>query len=145
MVSASTVGYGDIYPHTAVGRIAAGVIILSGIVLAAFLTGSLANTMAPTEFHEKVLQFMERDKLRVEQQTLAAIIIQTAWKSFKKHIRDMNVFFIRDEFGSINWKESSKRRKIERENRRLDLLPIKQLARRLRRSRFLFLVHLYFL
>lgn len=45
VVTLTTVGYGDVYPVTPIGRIVAGVIMLLGISFIAFPTGILSSTM----------------------------------------------------------------------------------------------------
>jgi len=51
-VTLTTVGYGDVYPETALGRIIAGVVALTGIGIVALPTGILASAFAE-EFRER--------------------------------------------------------------------------------------------
>ncbi len=58
IVTLTTVGYGDVYPETALGRVAAGLVALAGIGIVALPTGILASAFAE-EFrirHEQTLQ-----------------------------------------------------------------------------------------
>ncbi len=48
----TTVGYGDVYPETALGRVAAGLVALAGIGIVAMPTGILASSFAE-EFRER--------------------------------------------------------------------------------------------
>jgi voltage-gated potassium channel len=43
LTTVTTVGYGDIYPHTGIGRLIAAVVMLSGIGFVAFLTAAAAH------------------------------------------------------------------------------------------------------
>lgn len=52
VVTLTTVGYGDVYPDTAGGRIAAGLVALAGVGIVALPTGILASSFAE-EFRER--------------------------------------------------------------------------------------------
>jgi voltage-gated potassium channel len=52
IVTLTTVGYGDVYPETALGRTAAGLVALAGIGIVAMPTGILASAFAE-EFRER--------------------------------------------------------------------------------------------
>ncbi len=53
VVTITTVGYGDVSPVTAEGRLAAGVLMVLGIVLFSFLTATLTSAMANSPEVEK--------------------------------------------------------------------------------------------
>jgi voltage-gated potassium channel len=52
IVTLTTVGYGDVYPETTLGRVAAGLVALAGIGIVAMPTGILASAFAE-EFRER--------------------------------------------------------------------------------------------
>ena len=52
IVTLTTVGYGDVYPETVLGRIAAGFVALAGVGIVAMPTGILASSFAE-EFRER--------------------------------------------------------------------------------------------
>jgi len=52
VVTLTTVGYGDVYPDTAWGRVAAGLVALAGVGIVALPTGILASSFAE-EFRER--------------------------------------------------------------------------------------------
>jgi len=52
VVTLTTVGYGDVYPETAWGRVAAGFVALAGVGIVALPTGILASSFAE-EFRER--------------------------------------------------------------------------------------------
>ncbi len=55
VVTLTTVGYGDFYPDTAWGRVAAGLVALAGVGIVALPTGILASSFAE-EFRERLEQ-----------------------------------------------------------------------------------------
>lgn len=61
IVTLTTVGYGDVYPETALGRVAAGLVALAGIGIVAMPTGILASAFAEEfrERHERAQQEAE--------------------------------------------------------------------------------------
>ena len=52
VVTLTTVGYGDVYPHTVLGRVVAGVVAVTGIGIVALPTAILASSFAE-EFRER--------------------------------------------------------------------------------------------
>jgi voltage-gated potassium channel len=52
VVTLTTVGYGDVYPETVLGRVAAGLVAVAGIGIVAMPTGILASAFAE-EFRER--------------------------------------------------------------------------------------------
>jgi voltage-gated potassium channel len=52
VVTLTTVGYGDVYPETLWGRVAAGIVALAGVGIVALPTGILASSFAE-EFRER--------------------------------------------------------------------------------------------
>ncbi|HVY87013.1 MAG TPA: ion transporter [Caulobacterales bacterium] len=66
IVTLTTVGYGDVYPETVLGRIAAGLIAVAGIGIVAMPTGILASAFAEEfrERHEARMKAIEAAKKR---------------------------------------------------------------------------------
>jgi voltage-gated potassium channel len=58
VVTLTTVGYGDVYPETALGRVAAGLVAVAGIGIVAMPTGILASA-----FHD---EFRTREEARLQ-------------------------------------------------------------------------------
>jgi voltage-gated potassium channel len=52
VVTLTTVGYGDVFPESALGRVAAGLVALAGVGIVAMPTGILASAFAE-EFRER--------------------------------------------------------------------------------------------
>jgi voltage-gated potassium channel len=65
VVTLTTVGYGDVYPETVLGRVAAGLVAVAGIGIVAMPTGILASAFAE-EFRER----HEEQERRKAQQTV---------------------------------------------------------------------------
>jgi voltage-gated potassium channel len=61
IVTLTTVGYGDAYPETVMGRVAAGLVALTGIGIVAMPTGILASAFAE-EFRERHEAQMHKKK-----------------------------------------------------------------------------------
>jgi voltage-gated potassium channel len=61
VVTLTTVGYGDVYPDSAMGRVAAALVALAGIGIVAMPTGILASAFAE-EFRERHEKQMARRK-----------------------------------------------------------------------------------
>ena len=61
IVTLTTVGYGDVYPETALGRVAAALVALAGIGIVAMPTGILASAFAE-EFRERYEAQQRRDE-----------------------------------------------------------------------------------
>ncbi len=61
----TTVGYGDIYPHTDLGRIVALAVMLVGIGFIAIITAALAQRFVRTELQEEVTRLEEEVSLEV--------------------------------------------------------------------------------
>lgn len=55
VVTLTTVGYGDVYPVTGVGRLAAGVLMILGIGVVAFITASVAAYFVDGDSHDSDL------------------------------------------------------------------------------------------
>ncbi len=72
IVTLTTVGYGDVYPSTVLGRIAAGLVALAGVGIVAMPTGILASAFAE--------EFRERHERRQAKLIAAAVLEAEAKK-----------------------------------------------------------------
>jgi voltage-gated potassium channel len=57
----TTVGYGDIYPHTVLGKVLAIVLMLLGIGIIGMLTSTITNSVRPGQSHIEKLENLEND------------------------------------------------------------------------------------
>lgn len=71
VVTLTTVGYGDVYPETAWGRFAAGLVALAGVGIVALPTGILASSFAE-EFRERHEREQAAKKARSQAHEAAA-------------------------------------------------------------------------
>lgn len=64
VVTLTTVGYGDVYPDTMWGRVAAGLVALAGVGIVAMPTGILASAFAEEfrERHEKKMRLRDAEQ-----------------------------------------------------------------------------------
>ena len=75
LTTVTTVGYGDVIPHTGIGRIIAAVVMLSGIGFVAFLTAAAAHrfiTTAEAVETEESAILRELGELRRQVETLTS-------------------------------------------------------------------------
>jgi voltage-gated potassium channel len=63
----TTVGYGDTYPHTDLGRVVALALMVVGIGFIAVLTAALAERFVRTELRDEVIELGEEVAVEVEQ------------------------------------------------------------------------------
>ena len=70
VVTSATVGYGDLYPVTVVGRVTAVVVMVAGISMFALVTGAIAQAFLASEarvIEEEVETLEEHDELILRQ------------------------------------------------------------------------------
>jgi voltage-gated potassium channel len=68
----STVGYGDIVPHSAWGRLLGAVVIVLGVTFIAFLTAIVTSLFVGAEARERAQQ-MEEERVARDEALLAAL------------------------------------------------------------------------
>jgi voltage-gated potassium channel Kch len=78
IVTLGTVGYGDVVPHTAWGRVVGGLVIVVGVTFIAFLTATVTSLFVSSEQSEQQREEREeraetQELLRRLEQRLAAI------------------------------------------------------------------------
>src|SRR5438093_12871659 len=72
IVTLGTVGYGDVVPHTAWGRVVGSVVIVIGITFLAFLTATVTSLFVSSERAEATEHERERREA-VEEETFALL------------------------------------------------------------------------
>ncbi len=74
LTTVTTVGYGDVYPHTGVGRIIAAVVMLSGIGFVALLTAAAAHRFIVTSEEVESIEVTILRELRDLQRQVDALV-----------------------------------------------------------------------
>lgn len=83
IVTACSVGFGDMVPLSPGGRTVAGCIMLCGIFIASMLVGTITVLLSPTPFQTAVIDWLKADRLRHEKREIAACIIQTVFRDWR--------------------------------------------------------------
>lgn len=87
VVTVSTVGYGDVVPDTALGRILATVLILLGISFIALLTGAIAARVTSPESHKDTEEVMGE----LQEQKARTLLMQNELSQLADQVKDRNV------------------------------------------------------
>lgn len=79
----TTVGYGDIYPKTTMGRIVGVVIALWGLFLVSIFTVTLSNLFTFNQGEKKAYDLGQRLNLKDELKVCAANVLGSSFRSRK--------------------------------------------------------------
>ena len=82
----TTIGYGDWYPLTPLGRVSAVLASLCGLVLTAILISAIMNVFQPDSSEQKLLRGLSKMKRRKERKNIAAEFIVAFWRCRKGKI-----------------------------------------------------------
>lgn len=80
-VTSTTVGYGDIYPVTHVGRTVSAVAAVMGIIFVSLLTASLTSTIAWTPSESETMRVLESRRVKLKLAKKAVRFIQLWWRA----------------------------------------------------------------
>ena len=83
IITMTTVGYGDIYPKTNMGRLVGVVIALWGLFLVSIFTVTLSNLFTFTGGEKKAYDLGERLKIKDELKVSAANVLSSSFRSRK--------------------------------------------------------------
>lgn len=86
IATATTIGYGDISPHTLIGKLAAIFLMIVGIGIVGVLTSSLTNLFMHDHADDRMQQIMDKlDQVEKTNRELAAEIrqLQSGQKKMK--------------------------------------------------------------
>jgi len=83
IITMTTVGYGDIYPKTNMGRLVGVVIALWGLFLVSIFTVTLSNLFTFSGGEKKAYDLGERLKIKDELKVSAANVLSSSFRSRK--------------------------------------------------------------
>jgi hypothetical protein len=83
IITMTTVGYGDTYPKTPVGRGVAVVASLLAIVIVALVVNTVTEKLSLSRDESKVLDFVEDIESRQLRKHTGAQVIQRGWRAYK--------------------------------------------------------------
>jgi len=82
-VTATTLGYGDFYPKTDLGRLVAVITVFTGVITTAFLVAALSQWLALTDMQQEASQWIRRRKKEKKHKQVAATFIQLVWHHYQ--------------------------------------------------------------
>eukprot|EP00743_Colponemidia_sp_Colp-15_P005555 GILK01005976.1.p1 GENE.GILK01005976.1~~GILK01005976.1.p1 ORF type:complete len:934 (+),score=188.90 GILK01005976.1:182-2983(+) len=80
IITVLTIGYGDVFPITPVGRLVAILAACSGLLISATMIGVVHNSLELNRGETKVVQFIRRHKYHKAFKFMAASLIQRKWR-----------------------------------------------------------------
>ncbi|EKX43121.1 hypothetical protein GUITHDRAFT_110850 [Guillardia theta CCMP2712] len=86
IITMTTVGYGDIYPKTPMGRYVAIFAALLAVVLVALAVGAVTDRLTLSRDESKVLEFIENIRSKQERKSAAAQMLQHAWRAYQSQL-----------------------------------------------------------
>lgn len=84
MVTMISIGYGDLYPATNVGKMFAEIIAVTGVIMHGLIVGVSTITVEARPFEAFLERWLRENELNKKLLYLSARVVQTAWRRFKK-------------------------------------------------------------
>ena len=84
-ITMTTVGYGDFSPVTSMGRFVAALTAIHGLVASAMLINIISNSFSLSPSQKRVVDFVHEAKLSSKLETMAIVIVQTAFRQRRAH------------------------------------------------------------
>jgi len=82
-VASTTVGYGDMYPVTHIGRVVTVIASLSGVSIASFMTAACSNAIGWSEGQERALLMLRRRRAQIDITSKAQVLIAAYYRRRK--------------------------------------------------------------
>eukprot|EP00759_Apiculatamorpha_spiralis_P032791 PhF_6_TR34166/c0_g1_i2/m.49979 len=86
-VTFTTIGYGDSFPATALGRVLAVVMMMAGIIVWTLFGGIVTNRFTLTSEHKYVSEFVHKSSAAKEYELAAVLLIQRAYREYRTHMQ----------------------------------------------------------
>jgi len=83
-ITLTTIGYGDFYPRSTLGRIWCIWLALAGCVSTAILVNIMTDTLSMTRRERLLFRVLNSDNLRNSLKDKAAVVLQRTWRAHKK-------------------------------------------------------------
>ena len=83
-ITFTTIGYGDFYPRSYIGRLWCIWLALLGCVATAILVNIMTDTLGMTRRERLLFRVLNNDNLRNSLKEKAAIVLQRTWRAHKK-------------------------------------------------------------
>jgi len=84
IITMTTVGYGDLFPQTPMGRYVAIFAALLAVVLVALAVGAVTDRLTLTRDESKVLEFMDNIRTKQDRKAAAAKMLQHSWRAYAR-------------------------------------------------------------
>ena len=81
-VTFSTIGYGDMVPTTASGKVTTVLLGVFGHIVMACFGGIVTNKLAPTKTQQLITEYLENDEADGHYRVAAATLIQSIWRAY---------------------------------------------------------------
>lgn len=83
IITMTTVGYGDMYPQTPMGRYVAIFAALLAVVLVALAVGAVTDRLTLSRDESKVLEFLDNIRSKQERKAVAGRLLQNGWRAYQ--------------------------------------------------------------
>eukprot|EP01061_Rhynchopus_euleeides_P016421 TRINITY_DN2769_c0_g1_i2.p1 TRINITY_DN2769_c0_g1~~TRINITY_DN2769_c0_g1_i2.p1 ORF type:complete len:742 (+),score=88.65 TRINITY_DN2769_c0_g1_i2:243-2468(+) len=100
-VTFTTIGYGDMFPRTTMGRMATVVIAVFGQIILAVFGGVVTNKLAPSKQQQLIQSYLKTDTGERGYTEAAALLIQSVWRAGRDSRRRH-----RERSGFLSWVDS---------------------------------------
>mmetsp|Transcript_51853 Transcript_51853/g.105555 ORF Transcript_51853/g.105555 Transcript_51853/m.105555 type:complete len:472 (+) Transcript_51853:1-1416(+) len=87
VITMTTVGYGDLYPTTFLGRLVSVMASITAVIMLAVTINLVISKLSLTRAEEKVIEVMDRISLRKDLKIKATVVIQRWCRAYQKYMK----------------------------------------------------------